>query len=404
MPKNNYTLKNIGWVVALMAVNFCSQHAYANWVHTGHDSTGNVNCFDVIGNKLLAATTSGLFISTNNGNSWDSATGLPASDVITLETLGNKEFAGTDGDGIYVSADSGKTWAAANTGVTDMFIHSFVVKGTSLFAGGVRGGVFLSTNNGTSWSAVNTGLATLSVVSFLVDGNNLLAFLVNGTLYKSTNNGTSWTDMNAGLPPLEFVGYADGSTLYAGSAGYLMKSINGGSTWTSVFANLPANEEIGAIDKSGSNLLVAVDNGGIGLSKDNGVSWSLQNTGLTNTHVFTLLVYGNNVFVGTLGAGMWVRPLAEVLAGSGIKSVGAKQKSSLQLDKGRVSFTLAQASPFSLTLCNLQGQTIKTLSQGWEIAGQHTFPLQTFGMQAGIYVLEFKTDALQLQQKISIEK
>ena len=45
------------------------------------------------------------------------------------------------------------------------WVTSFAVSGTNLFAGTDGGGVFLSANNGTSWTAASTGLTNTTVWS-----------------------------------------------------------------------------------------------------------------------------------------------------------------------------------------------------------------------------------------------
>ena len=83
-------------------------------------------------------------------------------------------------------------WTACNNGLPpDVRPYAFAVSGTNLFAGTYGDGVFLSTNNGASWTAVNNGLTDLYVWALAVSGTNLFAGTYGSGVFLSTNNGTS---------------------------------------------------------------------------------------------------------------------------------------------------------------------------------------------------------------------
>lgn len=91
-----------------------------------------------------------------------------------LAVSGTNLFAGTAGGGVFLSADSGTSWTAVNTGLTDNSVWDLAVSGTNLFAGTYLG-VFLSTTNGTSWTAASTGLTNTCVTALAISGTNLFA-------------------------------------------------------------------------------------------------------------------------------------------------------------------------------------------------------------------------------------
>lgn len=68
---------------------------------------GSVNSFAVIGNIILAATNYRLYKSNDNGDNWESIQEIP-SWIKTLIVKDNKVFAGSWGNGIYISEDEGK--------------------------------------------------------------------------------------------------------------------------------------------------------------------------------------------------------------------------------------------------------------------------------------------------------
>lgn len=81
-------------------------------------------------------------------------------------------FAGTS-SGVFLSTNNGTNWTAVNAGLTNTFVYSLTLSGSNLFAGTIGDGVFLSTNNGTSWTAVNNGLSNKDVRYLTVGGTNL---------------------------------------------------------------------------------------------------------------------------------------------------------------------------------------------------------------------------------------
>src|SRR5512139_2694471 len=67
---------------------------------------------------------------------------------------------GATGGGVFKSTDSGATWAAASTGLTNLNVSALAINPTNpatLYAG-TGGGVFKSTDSGATWVAASTGL------------------------------------------------------------------------------------------------------------------------------------------------------------------------------------------------------------------------------------------------------
>src|SRR5256885_11487246 len=75
---------------------------------------------------------------------------------------GQTVYAGSFGQGVFKSEDSGKTWTAVNEGMTDPYVYVVVVApDKGVFAGTLRGGIFRTKNGGKSCAPVNTGLDRL---------------------------------------------------------------------------------------------------------------------------------------------------------------------------------------------------------------------------------------------------
>ncbi len=162
-----------------------------------------VTALAINGSDIFVATGSGVSLSTNNGNSW-SATGLTATEVISLAVNATKIFAGTNGGGIFLSSNNGSSWTPINTGLNTFastFVNSFAFSGTKIFAG-TEGGVYLSTNNGSTWDSVNTGLSSTYIYALAINGTQIFAGTAEGVSL-SLNNGNSWIPVDTGITPIQ---------------------------------------------------------------------------------------------------------------------------------------------------------------------------------------------------------
>ena len=128
----------------------------------------------------------GLFRTSDNGENWvkiDSTLGGFSS----LMLDGTNLLAGTS-TGAYLSADNGLSWSSINNGLPD-YVNNYgwitTLAGSSngdggsnIFAGTDSAGIFLSTNNGTNWSSI--GLTGKKVSALAITETNLFALTEQG--------------------------------------------------------------------------------------------------------------------------------------------------------------------------------------------------------------------------------
>ena len=114
-------------------------------------------------------------------------------------------YAGSDGDGIFRSTNSGESWSKVTNGLTDLYVSAIVIDPATpkiLYIGTRESGVFKSTNSGESWSAVNTSLPCPYIFSLAIDPITPTTIYA-GTLcgvFKSLNGGENWSVINTGMP------------------------------------------------------------------------------------------------------------------------------------------------------------------------------------------------------------
>jgi photosystem II stability/assembly factor-like uncharacterized protein len=195
---------------------FRSNNHGASWAQAKAGLTNaDVRSLAVFDSVLFAGTLDGLYLSTNNGTTWNPA-GLPSTYVTSLVVNGRNLFAGTSGEGVYFSASDGARWTQVLTRST---IYSLAVSPdrTHVFAGTGSDGVLVSSNSGISWT--QSGLADVTVYSLAVSSNGaLFAGTHHEGIFLSTNNGTTWADVNSGLmaSPINSLAVR-GNALFAGT-------------------------------------------------------------------------------------------------------------------------------------------------------------------------------------------
>lgn len=307
------TMKNIFIIILLTLATFSSK---GQWTQTKGPYGGNINDILINGSNIYTATMGGgIFISTNNGNSWDTLnTGLTNGFVYSLKFSNNKMFAGTQG-GIFSSTNNGTNWNAKYTGNP---ISSMDVSDSVLFAGTSTKGVVLSIDSGLTWNAGgNMGLPydnftsryfSISSVA-VIKGNWFVAESgPYGGVYFSTNKGNTWTPVNSGLTntAVKTLAIID-SVIFAGTiGGGVFVSSNNGNSWSPINNGL-TNPNILSLTINNNKIFAGTDSGGVFVSVDYGLNWIPINNGLNNTlDIKSIAVNDSNLFVGTSRKGVFI--------------------------------------------------------------------------------------------------
>ena len=194
-----------------------------NGINNGLPDNIIVRSIIINGVNLFIGTDKGVFLSTDNGNNWITKntglnavmTGIPVPDVRTIAINGSNMFTGTYGDGDFLSTDNGNNWSSVSTGAN--YVNSIVANGANIFVGSDDAGVVLSTNNGSTWASANTGLSNLFISALVLNGTDLFA-CTGSSLYLSTDNGSSWQSKTVSINTLAI----SGNKMFGG--GYWIRS------------------------------------------------------------------------------------------------------------------------------------------------------------------------------------
>jgi hypothetical protein len=407
--------RNLGLLFILFSLFVKINFLYAQWVQTSLPDSSVVSCFATMGTNLFAGTrafrgpsspdeySGGVFGSTDNGTIWTAVdSGFPPfMDIWAIAVSGTNLFAGSSGHGAFLSTNNGMSWTAVDSGIVGnpyVAAYALAVSGRNLFAATVNG-VFLSTNNGTSWSEADSGLPINAFTAFAVKGTDLFAGGDNGGVFLSTNNGAYWTEVDSGLNNGTWTIGVSGTNLYAatginminGQGLYVYRSTNNGTTWNAVDSGLIHAD---CFADAGGNIFAAAY--GVYLSTDNGTTWSSVGSGLPLYHeVLALAVCGSNLFAGTEGAGVWKRPLSEMLA---VKENKTETPSMFSLSQNypnpfnpttTISFSLPSQSYVSLKVFDLLGREVSTIVSEELRPGNYIRQWNAAKIASGVYLYRF---------------
>jgi photosystem II stability/assembly factor-like uncharacterized protein len=292
----------------------------ANWVEVNNGLTKLAITSLCSNNDTVFAATDkgGVCRSSNNGTLWTAMNlGLPSSTLLiyginSLVAKGNTIFAGTY-EGIFLSTNNGQSWKETQNNLGDKRVSSLAFIGNSIYAGTWGRKVYTSSGDFLSWMAINNGLP-LNEEAYVIAGNNHTIFAgTQNSIYLSYDNGAHWAESNSGLPSYPWVQAlaVNGDTVFAGTWQGIFVSTNDGKSWEAFNSGLPLNTHVlSFIGKGGLNF-VGTDRGAY-FSSDNDTSWIPIKKGLSkDSAISELSITRNNLFAGN-SSGVWRFPFAPV--------------------------------------------------------------------------------------------
>ena len=258
------------------------------------------------------ASNSGVYKSTDNGDSWmpvKEGFRVYPTDNIVINNTGDI-FVGSYGWGIWRSTDDGVTWTQQNSGLGHYYIKSmYVTDNAYIYAGASGGGIYRSTDNGESWQQV--GLTAVAVKRIAINPLNGFIFTSVSGMARSTDSGFSWEPTNNGLSDLDVraITIKNDGTIFCGvgswATGVVYRSTNNGNNWERSDNGLPHHDVSGLTFDAEGNICVSIDYNGVHKSTDNGITWSNIGDPPGGKLAFNSL---GDLFLASWGGGVWKLP------------------------------------------------------------------------------------------------
>jgi len=245
------------------------------------------------GSTVFAATSVGLYKSTNSGITWTEVLSGLVTDLVADPTNNATLYAGRvtlPGEtGVYKSTDGGGSWRSLSAGFPPFFASSDITRiqlaistsapstlyATAAVAGGSLLGVFKSEDSGATWpdldaSGVSCGQCNYDLVISVDPRDRDVVYFGGVLLYLSRDGGANFTQIGNGAIHVDQHAFAfdprDPSTIFTGNDGGIYKSINQGQSWVSLNADLAIAQFYPGISVSPSTTLDI-----LGGTQDNGV-------------------------------------------------------------------------------------------------------------------------------------
>jgi ribosomal protein S18 acetylase RimI-like enzyme len=227
-------------------------------------------------------------------------------------------IAATGNDVVRIAPDNRDQWTAellfSGVGVQCVAVDPH--DGNRIYAGTFDQGVFLSADGGRSWSAAGDGIPHTRVLSIAVspsDRSDGIGAVLAGTeassLYRSRDGGMTWQDMPAlrdlpssptwSFPPRPWTSHVrwiaphwqDPNLLFTGiELGGVMRSVDGGETWEDRKPGSYHDSHAVMVHPTAVDRVYEAAGGGVSVSFNAGESWSEVDGGMDRHYVWGLAV------------------------------------------------------------------------------------------------------------------
>lgn len=329
----------------------------------------------VPGGKIYAGTESGIYATTDNGNTW-SVAGLSNRDVRAL-LLGNGGtiYAGVWGSGIYYTDDFGSSWTEFSTGLTDLAVHALAKNSNGdIYAGTMGGGVHKLSIGSGAWIHLNSNPVSRFIWSLTVDGNGVVyAGTYGDGVIRSEDAGASWQRISRGMTASHIyaIGHDAMNNIFAsawGSGVYMLPVV--------VFRGLPdfwmdfglsgKNISSIAVNSSTNEVIAGTDAGDIYKTD---IILSAKENSTVPTEFKLFQNYPNPFNPATV-----------------------------------IEFTLPSVQDVKLVVYNILGQQIQVLNNGQLKPGYHKFTFDGRNLASGVYFYRLVAGQFTEVKKMILQK
>lgn len=161
--------------------------------------TARISALQVSEKTWYAASSQGVFVSSDAGSTWIPKN-LPTLKYVTSLALSGNMAVAANRNALAVSVNGGETWLTPKALPPDLLINSVAVDSTGTIWLAARDGMFRSSDLGDTWKRVmSLRLSNINAIRIDSDNQRILATgSASMNVYESTDNGRSWSPINSG--------------------------------------------------------------------------------------------------------------------------------------------------------------------------------------------------------------
>jgi photosystem II stability/assembly factor-like uncharacterized protein len=202
-PINVVVVEHTSKAVAKTKTKKGSRKAVTHTTYEKSQLEARVNDLEIGSSRWLAATSMGIFSSTDQGKMWKGGEILGQKDFVSVRASGQEILAATRSS-VVVSNDGGVSWKKGGLPTYVVSIRSAAIASESQFMVASREGAFRSDDGGLTWQQAANGLPSKDITSVSFDATHkqLLATSdATGVIFESRDGGRSWQrGPDAGYP------------------------------------------------------------------------------------------------------------------------------------------------------------------------------------------------------------
>ena len=153
-----------------------------------------VNDLEIVGDRWMAATTNGVYLSKDQGKAWEGGPVQGEKDFVSIGSNGETIVAATRTK-IFLSNDNGATFNPRSLASYVTNIRGVTVTPDAQIFLASREGAFHSGDAGATWDHILTGLPDKDISSITWDGGSkrmLATSLQTGVIFESSDTGRTW--------------------------------------------------------------------------------------------------------------------------------------------------------------------------------------------------------------------
>jgi len=445
MLKQTYQSKSI-WPLfisaLLLSFAFFVPESHSQWVRAKGATRQTVLSFVTKGSTIFAGARHGPFPdttyiggalrSTDNGATWVTIdSGFVSQTVFSVSVYsllanGDSLLAGTS-NGVYVSTNDGTNWKDASTGIdsddASRNVQALLLSGSNLFAG-TQNGIFYSSDRGANWVRRDSGLGlnnpSKNVLCMTSIGQVVFASVNTDDIYASSDTGKSWTKPFKSFRSV--MSFAVMESTFFGAYEPIWISPDSGKSWSGLITSprdTVTNDlcAVVALNTYKQYLFAGTLFYGIYLSPDLGKSWNAINGGFEGNSFFdvwSITIAGDYLLIGGVSSqytGIWRRPLSEVITSIPRRQIPIPRTVSLGQNypnpfnpKTTIEYNLSYPSFVTLEVFDLLGRKVKTLVNGVQTSQRNTISFDASQMATGIYLYRLTANGCSMVRKMVLTK